>query len=274
MATVYSTTVADETLTRMRWSAVFAGWFVATGIAILLYGAGIALGFSAFDPHNAESAAKGLGIGSIIWMVLVWGGSLFVGGLFSSWFDGRADETMGSVQGVTVWGVAITTSALWLALTLGQLSHDHAPPHDDGHGGTPMAAVHNEPLAVLHANVHRTLGASRDERGDGESEKAVIAALLAGHTDTARAVLIASTGMEPDTATARVNGWLPVVNAANDQMKSDAEHLKRYAAAGMWALFLSGLVGLIAAALGGWVGSRHIHRVYHLRRYEGRPFRG
>jgi len=41
----------------------------------------------------------------------------------------------------------------------------------------------------------------------------------------------------------------------------------------MLGLLLSGIAGLIAAALGGWMGSRQIHRVYHLRRYEGRPYR-
>lgn len=270
--TAYSSAIENDPFAQMRWSAIFAGWFVATGIAILLYGAGLALGFSAFDPHNVPAAAKGVGIGTIIWMVLTWAASLFVGGLFASWFDGRADETMGSLHGVTVWGVAITTSALWLALTLGQISHEHKPGHDDGAGG-PMAAVSNEPLAVLRTDVHRTLATQRDNRPDGQTEKALIAALLAGHTDTARAILIAQTEMPSDAATARVTTWLPIVNAASDQIKSDAERAKHYAAFGMLGLLLSGIAGLIAAAFGGWVGSRQIHRVYHLRRYEGRPYR-
>jgi len=268
--TAYSSTIESDPFAQMRWSAVFAGWFVATGIAIVLYGAGLALGFSAFDPHNVPAAAKGVGIGTIIWMVLTWAASLFVGGLFASWFDGRADETMGSLHGVTVWGVAITTSALWLALTLGQLSHQHKPGHDDGGA---MAAVSNEPLAVLRTDVHRTLATQRDSRPDGQTEKALIAALLAGHTDTARAILIAQTEMPTDVAAARVTTWLPVVNAASDQIKNDAERVKHYAAVGMLGLLLSGIAGLIAAALGGWIGARQIHRVYHLRRYEGRPYR-
>lgn len=274
MATVYSTDVVDDPTVRMRWSAVFAGWFVATGIAILLYGAGIALGFSAFDPHNAEATAKGVGVGTFIWLILVWAASLFAGGLFASWFDGRTDDTMGSLHGITVWGVSMTASTLWLALTLGQLSHEpRHMPHDGGPSDTPMEAVTNEPLAVLRTDVHRTLATQRENPPDRQTEQALIAALLAGHSDTARAILIAQTEMGSDAAANRVNTWLPVVNAASDKLKSDAERMKHYAAAGMWALFLSGVAGLIAAALGGWVGARHIHRVFHLRRYEGRPFR-
>jgi len=270
--TAYSTAIENDPFAQMRWSAVFAGWVVATGIAILLYGAGLALGFTTFDPHNVSAAAKGVGIGTIVWMILTWAAALFVGGMFASWFDGRADETMGSLHGVTVWGLSITASALWLALTLGQLSNDHRPDHDEGPG--PMVSASNEPLAVLRTDVHRTLSTQRENRPDGQTEKALIAALLAGHTDTARAILIAQTEMPSDAAQARVTTWLPVVNAAADQMKNDADRAKHYAAMGMLALLLSGIAGLIAAAFGGWIGSRQIHRVYHLRRYDGRPFRG
>lgn len=269
--TAYSSAIENDPFAQMRWSAVFAGWFVATGIAILLYGAGLALGFTAFDPHNVPAAAKGIGIGTFIWMILTWAASLYVGGLFASWFDGRADETMGSLHGIAVWGLAITASALWLALALGHMSHEHKPMHDDASDGG-MVAVSNEPLAILRADVHRTLAMQRDSRSDSQTEKALIAALLAGHTDTARAMLIAQTEMPADVATARVTTWLPIVNAASDQLKGDAERAKHYAAAGMLGLLLSGLAGLIAAALGGWNGARHIHRVYHLRRYEGRPY--
>lgn len=268
--TAYSSAIAIDPFAQTRWGAIFAGWFVATGIAILLYGAGIALGFTAFNPHNAQAAARGLGIGTIIWMVLTWAASLFVGGLFSSWFDGRADETMGTLQGITVWGLSISSSALWLALTLGQVAHDRKPDHSEGMGGANIATVSNEPLAVLHSNVDHALAT---QKGDSQAEKAVIAALLAGHPDTARAILMAQTDMPADAATTRVNAWLPLVNAARDQMKSDADRMKHYAAAGMLTLLLSGLAGLLTAALGGWVGSRHIHHIYHLRRYEGRPYR-
>lgn len=269
--TAYSSVTAVEPIAQMRWGAIIAGWFVATGIAILLYGAGIALGFTAFDPHNVQAAAKGLGIGTIVWMVLTWAASLFVGGLFASWFDGRADETMGTLHGVTVWGLAITTSALWLALTLGQVSHGARPMHDDaGRGGANIESVSNEPLAVLRSNVDHALATP----GDSQAEKAVMGALMAGHPDTARAILMAQTDMSGDAATARVNAWLPIVNAARDQLKSDADRARHYAAAGMLTLLLSGLAGLLAAALGGWAGAGHIHRVYHLRRYEGRPYQG
>ena len=108
------------TLPLMRWGAVFGGWLVATGIASMLYVAGLAMGFSAFDPNNAEAVAKGIGMGAAGWLILTWIVSLFLGGMFASWFDGRTDQTMGALHGVTVWGLSLTASGLLLAMGLAQ----------------------------------------------------------------------------------------------------------------------------------------------------------
>ena len=96
----------------MRWSAIIGGWLVATGIASLMYVAGLAIGFTAFDPYNAAATAKGIGTGTAIWMILTWAVSLFLGGMFASWFDGRADQTVGTLHGVTVWGLSVAASGL------------------------------------------------------------------------------------------------------------------------------------------------------------------
>ena len=53
----------------------------------------------------------------------------------------------------------------------------------------------------------------------------------------------------------------------------DPTQATHYMAALMWAGFASAVVSLIAAAVGGWMGAHHVHRVYHLRQYvaHGRP---
>jgi hypothetical protein len=166
----------------MSWSAIIGGWLVATGIASMMYVAGLALGFAAFDPYNAEATAKGLGMGTAVWMVLAWAASLFLGGMFASWFDGRSDQTIGTLHGVTVWGLSVTASGLLLAVGLTQVIH----------GG---------------------------------------AAVVAGS---------AATGPSAEA---------------------------------MCIIFVSMLAALVAAGVGGWMGAGHIHRVHHLRRYEGKAAR-
>jgi hypothetical protein len=103
---------------RMSWSAIFGGWVVATGIASLMLVAGLALGFTTFDPYDAEATAKGIGMGTAAWMILTWATSLFLGGMFASWFDGRSDQTVGTLHGVTVWGLSVVASGLLLAVGL------------------------------------------------------------------------------------------------------------------------------------------------------------
>jgi len=65
-----TTVVESHSHASMRWSAIIGGWLVATAIASLMYVAGLAIGFTAFDPYNAAATAKGIGTGTAIWMVL------------------------------------------------------------------------------------------------------------------------------------------------------------------------------------------------------------
>jgi hypothetical protein len=166
----------------MRWGAVFAGWFVATGSALLLYAFGLAIGFSAINPNDATTVAHGVSAGAFIWMVLTWAAALWTGGMFASWFDGRNDTEMGVIRGLTVWGLSMTASGLAIASGL-----------------TRVAFV-----------------------------------------------------------TTTVNAGAPTV---------DPTQATHYVATIMWAAFVSAVISLITAALGGWMGAHHVHRVYHLREY-------
>src|SRR5690242_3898269 len=110
----------------LRWSAIFGGWLVAGGIAFLLYVAGLAIGFAAFDPYNASASAKGIGIGTALWMVLTWAAALFLGGMFASWFDGKTDRTVGALHGIAVWGLSIAVTFFVLALSMTQVAQGGA----------------------------------------------------------------------------------------------------------------------------------------------------
>jgi hypothetical protein len=184
-----ATTIADpraQAVVRehpvIRWGAIFAGWFVATGTALLLYAFGLAVGFSAVNPRDAAAVAHGLSAGAIVWIVLTWAAALWAGGMFASWFDSRNDTEMGVIRGLTVWGVSMTATALAM--------------------------------------------------GSGITHGAL--------------------------ATTAANAGAPAI---------DPTQATHYVAALMWAAFISAVVSLITAAFGGWMGSHHVHRVYHLRQY-------
>jgi hypothetical protein len=184
--------VIERTTGQIRWSAVIAGWLVAAGIAYVLYVFGLAVGFTALDISATEETAKGIGIGAAIWVMATWCVSLFLGGMFASWLDGSADQTIGALHGIVVWGVAVTATGLLIAL-----------------------------------------GATQALQG---------AASVLDQQDIAREVNLRSIAdLEAADATAR------------------------YQASAMWILFGSTLLAAVGAAAGGWLGGRHINRLYDLR---------
>ncbi|MDQ6646968.1 MAG: hypothetical protein M3Y93_07025 [Pseudomonadota bacterium] len=263
---------------RISWGAIFAGWLVATAVAGLLYLAGLALGFAAFDPYATHGAMKGIGVGTAIWLIGTWAAGLFVGGMFASWFDGKSDQTSGAIHGVAVWGLSLTAAAVWMMLGLGQAMHHHDPvgqgDHPAMHAMHAAAATQNDALLVLQANVHQmTRNAGSGPRADSGNDDAVVGSILADRMDTARALLMAD-----GVAAGEIDQVLPRLRteavAANAQLKSDADQAAHYTSLALWVAFLSGLLALIGAALGGWVGSSNVHRVYHLRRYADRPYPG
>src|SRR3954462_9804860 len=65
---------------KLSWSAIFGGVVAALGIWALLYALGLALGLSAIDPNNPESA-KPSGIFTGIWSLVVPLIALFIGGM-------------------------------------------------------------------------------------------------------------------------------------------------------------------------------------------------
>lgn len=293
---IESTAIVDVVHPTMHWGAIIAGWLVAVGIAFMMYVAGLAMGFSAFDPHHAEATAKGIGMGTCAWLVLTWVVSLLIGGMFASWFDGRDDQTIGAMHGVTVWGLSIAASGLLLALGIGGAigsganlvtgaaggMHGRvmAHPGDRGMGGDAGTLLQAQLMQQVR-QTGRTSAAPADTTAPGSSVEmhaapprldprtadAVTAALLADHPDNAKALLGANTGMSQADIDSTVQSLSAQANQARANLKTAADSAARYSAMAMWVLFVSLLLSLLAAALGGWIGAAHVHRVYHLRRY-------
>ena len=124
----------------------------------------------------------------------------------------------------------------------------------------------NGAVAVLNADI-----ATRLSGRDRAASDQVVAALLAGKDAVASDLLAADMSTTSASAAQIVNELAPRISAARDDAKATAEQAAHHAAAALWMFFISAFLALIAAALGGWLGAGHIHRVYHLRKY---PVRG
>jgi hypothetical protein len=258
----------------MSFRAIFAGWFIATGVASLLYIGGLALGFSSFDAWNAADSAKDMGIGTAIWMILTWITSLFLGGMFASWFDGRNDDTTGAVHGVTVWGVSIVATGIWIACGLSHAMPGHGgmgDVHRAGFGAEVHGSTMTSPAAVmvLDANIAHLIFQGGDRERD--ASKPITTALIAGQDDVASALIAADTGATQADVAGVLTRLAPEIQSAKREAKAAADRVAHYAAMMLWIAFISAFLALLAAAVGGWLGAARVHRVYHLRNYSGRP---
>ena len=111
----------------VSWGAILAGAFAAAALALILLLAGTGLGLSAASPWVSEGAsAKAIGIGAIVWLIVVHLSSSAMGGylagrLRTKWVDVKTDETYfrDTAHGLTAWavGIVITTAFLTSAAT-------------------------------------------------------------------------------------------------------------------------------------------------------------
>jgi hypothetical protein len=97
---------------------------------------------------------------------------------------------------------------------------------------------------------------------------AAASALLKGRTETAKAILAANTSMSQAQIEQTLQGLSTQVEKYKADIQAAASADARYAATAAWIAFFGTLLALVAAAVGGWMGAGHIHRVHHLRRYE------
>jgi hypothetical protein len=107
----YTREIIDRRQPAMRWSAVFAGTAVASGIWILLQVFGMGAGLVALD--------RGAAIGSTVWALLAPLIAMFVGAWIAGKLSGFRDDKLGMLHGVVVWAL---TSVLAVLATVSLVS--------------------------------------------------------------------------------------------------------------------------------------------------------
>ena len=160
---------------------------------------------------------------------------------------------------------AVTGLQAQLTQRASQTMARSAPASATGAQGAPATAT---PGGQPSGQPNPADGRRSGDQIDRQTMAAVAAALIKGNTENAKALLAANTSMSQ----AEIDQTLQSLSAQVEKYKADAkaaaDAAARYTAAAMWIAFLSSLIALVAAAVGGWLGAGHIHRVHHLRRYE------
>ncbi len=205
---------------RISWAAILAGSVLAIAVYFLLTLLGSAIGLSL----NGNVADRSLGIGAVVWAILVTAGCLFLGGFVASQLTTGENKTEAAMYGLLVWA-AVFAALIWLMATGVRAGFNAIVQVASGTNAVAQNTNGN------WEDVARRAGVSQDEinRARGTIKNA------------------------PENARAAAN------DPANQQVVE--ENTTKAA----WYAFIGTLLSMIAAAVGGMVGSGPHLRIFSVR---------
>ncbi|QBQ56593.1 hypothetical protein E3U44_14690 [Nitrosococcus wardiae] len=269
---------------QINWGAVIAGLVVVISVSWLMVLLGSAIGLSIADTFDSKAMEEGLGWGSIIWLLLTALVTFFLGG----WFAGRlADKTVkiiGMLHGVTVWGVSIILLIFLGYAGIAGLMQTGSALLSGGAAVVPAAAVGataetdngaTSPFVTqIQAQLKRQaseITARTAEEGvspeeveraieqlDAQTLQAAAMQLLQGNTQAAKDVLAVNTNLSE----AEINA---IINGVEQEVQQRLDTIATYTQAILWATFISSLLGLAMAIIGGWIGASRVRRFYAIQ---------
>ncbi len=103
----------EPLLERVRWGALFAGFFFGFGVWMILLALGAGIGFAAFDPRDLQSW-QGLGVGFGIWGVIAGIIAMFLAAWLAARMSAAGTRLTGMLHGAALWGFMVV-AGLWIA---------------------------------------------------------------------------------------------------------------------------------------------------------------
>lgn len=255
------------------WGAIFAGWFVATATAILMYVLGTAIGITAIDLSNAEALSEKVAAVSLIWVALSWLVSLYLGSYFAASLGRNSIYHCGKKEGIAVWAfstvltVLVGVTGLGITGATGVLATAEA-----GKAAAPYiakAAEANEGFPIpanyqvnLKDTISEIMGARTDATTSNQTRihprtyGMVSLELLYGDESEAKRILDMHTNLSRAEINTVVSKMAQQTEEFKAKAKAAAEKVARYTAFAMGAAFWINLLSLFAAIAGGKAGKR------------------
>jgi hypothetical protein len=231
------------------WKSVIGGLLISIMAYMVLaaLGAGVA-GLTAENLINHEEGGSALATATGLWLGLSAVIALFCGSYFSLRISRFVTTKVGAAHGfviasvffiLMVWGAGGMLANV--ARGMGSIAQQ------DAHG---ISALSANP--VIQDKIYSTLGTTNLKSPPQEVAQGLAARLLAGETDSAKSYYAYQTGLPQAEADAKVN---QLKGDLDNAVKITAERTARVIADTGWSLFVTFLVGLIAAVIGGRVGA-------------------
>jgi len=266
---------------RISWGAVLAGAAVAAATSLLLSLLGAAFGAGSISDLQAASGDVARGVGGGLWTIINLALSMAFGGYVASRLSGTHSHLDGELHGITMWAVAILIGALAFAHLVGpvaeRIGFDMGPTTGPTMGqngpfvGGPNAQGMIDRLEHSLSNSGDPTTMSREQIG-AEIRALVGESLLrtgsVSDADRARltSLVAAQFGLTKEEAAQRVARMESDAKArlafAEQRARAEADEIAQGVSAGARALFTALTLGLLAALLGAWLGTRH-KRILH-----------
>ncbi len=240
----------------VSWRSVVAGLFITFLAFSILVTLGVAIGGLALDNMIEDRQGGGLSMGVAIWFVISTLLALFAGGYFAARVSNFITPRVGGAQGLVIasiffvaflWQIGATLG--WAGSTIG--SALGAAGRAAGSQAGNIARLYDNPqvqVLIDRATANLNLRSEPEVVAQG-----VVGRLVAGNQEGAKNYLAYQAGITPAEADRRLG-------EIRAEFAATAEGVGRTAASVLagagWSLFGMMVLGSLAAAFGGGLGSR------------------
>jgi Protein of unknown function (DUF2795) len=255
---------------RISWGAVIAGAVVAAATMLLLSFLGVAIGAGALRlTDTGATDLRGYGLGAGIWTAVNLILAMLFGGYVAARLSGTHSHLDGELHGITVWAVATLLATVLLgqlaSLAVGAASSAAGPAVTGSLTGTPATVLGGQNLVD---RLQQSLSVGSDPTQMTQAQIRGEIALLTGRLlssgsladqdrDRLTTLVAARDNLTREEAARRVARMQENATAILAQARNAANEAAAGAALGARALFSALLLGLGAAMLGAWLGTRH-----------------
>jgi ElaB/YqjD/DUF883 family membrane-anchored ribosome-binding protein len=281
---------STEVIKRMSWGAVLAGAVVALSVQLLLSLLGIGIGLATVDPAAGDTPdAASFGIASGVFYAIVTLVSLFAGGWVAGRLAGMPVRTDGLLHGLVTWAVTMllllyvvtTTVGALVSGALGMVSstlETAAQGVQAAAGAAAQSDIGEEALNSIQQQAEQLLGQAQQATGAQDTSELleqVMAIAEGGVSDQERQQIVdrivQQTGVTREEAEAQLQQlqtqYEEARAAAEEQARAAAQATSEAISQGAFWSFVALLLGAIAAAVGGLMGtprdlSTHVHTRY------------
>jgi hypothetical protein len=272
------TASSTEAIKRMSWGAVLAGAVVALSVQLLLSLLGLGIGLATIDPAAGDTpSATGFGIATGVFYAIVTLLSLFAGGWVAGRLAGMPVRTDGLLHGLVTWSVAmllllyvVTTSVgALLSGTLGVVGNTlqaAGQGMQSAAGAAAQSDIGQQALNTIQRQAQQLLGQAQQATNAQDTSglvQQVMAIAQGGVSDQEQQrivdQIVQRTGVTREEAAAQLQQlqtqYQEAMAAAEEQARQAAQAASETVSQGAFWSFVALLLGAIAAAVGGLVGT-------------------